>query len=179
MVTTSSRPSTVFSRGGSSRGSYPPSTVSTIELPRAPPHPTFVQFAAGQGQARNTIRLPCEFAHILGCRWVFEYEQEDAWINHHIDHMRGHFPEKCVCWFCDVFSFRADMTSRGDRHNNFCIRMQHIHGCILDFPNLERQMRPDFHVLKHMAKHGLIPPGMYGDIMRYTELPKSYRLPGE
>lgn len=129
------------------------STDATSILP--PPLPPYI--------------LPCEFLS-TGCeKWFYPTEIE-RWIRHSLSHFpRVPLPSKAICTFCDDEVFE----SRGDLESNWRRRMGHIAS---HFQSLQREddQRPDFWVLNHMYKHGLMSDEDWEYARGYTESPRGF-----
>ncbi|GAB1312959.1 hypothetical protein MFIFM68171_03169 [Madurella fahalii] len=141
---------------------------------------TFVQqFADGPapGGARHDY-LWCEFSELLNCPVTFRLDDERRWIAHHAEHLKDSYPQTLMCWFCDHVPFVA--ANSNDTAANFEERMLHIREHIFSdrYPLTSRDVRPDFHVVKHLHRLRVISDAMYKHAMAYDETPRSYRLPG-
>jgi hypothetical protein len=111
-------------------------------------------------------RLPCECL-FTGCEISFSVEDEEAWLAHSLSHFGDVGPPaKAICTFCDVQT--GSFEDSVDPNMNWRARMWHIRGHFIEG---ETRLRPDFWVIKHMWKNGLISPGDYADIIQYTERP--------
>jgi len=119
--------------------------------------------------------LWCEFHQLKGCNAWFRGNDETAWIQHHINHLKGQFPKELVCWFCDEVP-RFVATRDAERETNFWYRMQHIRQHIYDHAPLDG-MRPDFYMVEHMHKIRRIDERTYKDAVAYSELPERWRTP--
>ncbi|KAK1994008.1 hypothetical protein LX36DRAFT_225036 [Colletotrichum falcatum] len=129
------------------------------ETPPPSAYTALTTFSRGILQQQAT-RIPsrhmlhCEFKPWTGCQEQFQLDEVDAWIRHaDHEHLRGNFPAKCICWFCDDFNFSTQGCP--DARCNFTNRMEHIAGHILDGDRFE-QRRPDFHYLDHVYTTGKI-----------------------
>jgi hypothetical protein len=119
-------------------------------------------------------RLWCEFSVLKGCNAEFALDDDFVWIAHHALHQQDKFPMQLVCWFCDHVPFQA--TRPHDSYANFEERMLHIRGHIVDdYATVEHQ-RPDFHMIGHLYRLGLLDKETYARVQEYTELPDAYRL---
>ncbi|KAK3397038.1 hypothetical protein B0T20DRAFT_357224, partial [Sordaria brevicollis] len=162
------------------------SMVSSTNLTaptHGPNHPTWIeQFSqVPQGDLDpDAHTLWCEFCGSLECPEEFNIGEEDFWIDHHLRHMNHHLPSKLVCWFCNDYEFTVDeRASREKRQENFLNRMWHIREHIFDNPRLTWQsMRPDFYMARHLHSLHVISDEVYRDIVSYTEVPPSMRIPG-
>ncbi|KAI1505185.1 hypothetical protein F5X99DRAFT_307101 [Biscogniauxia marginata] len=119
---------------------------------------------------RATHHLVCEFIGYDSCEKAFELDKKNAWIEHVVTHLRGHFPKRCVCWFCDDYEFFADSTRLEDLKLNFKNRMHHIaehfaKGAIVD------EIRPDYFFLDHLDSFGLITKTNYQMVRNWQEGP--------
>lgn len=120
--------------------------------------------------------LWCEFSGLVGCRATFQLDDERAWVEHHLEHLRGHCPTQSVCWFCDDIQFTAN--GQVNAYAIFYERMEHIRRDIMHDPRLGiDDMRPDFNLVEHIRQSGLLSESMYQHAMEYDELPNQYRLP--
>jgi hypothetical protein len=142
------------------------------------PQMTFTQqFANPTVPAARQDRqiLWCEFCELKGCNATFLLDDEAAWIQHHAQHLQDRFPRRLMCWFCDHVPFVAAHPSH--RSHNFVLRMQHIREHIFSDDRLTSEdMRPDFHIVKHLYEHGLLDDAMFKHAMAYDETPEVYRL---
>ncbi|KAK0639270.1 hypothetical protein B0T16DRAFT_462965 [Cercophora newfieldiana] len=162
------RSASVFSRRSAATQSSVPSTA-----------PARWTAYAGMSQAggNDDFVLWCEFRQLKGCETTFRGDDEAAWIQHHIRHLRESLPNELVCWFCDDHPrFVAGGTS--ERQSNFEDRMEHVRRHILhDGYWTSDQMRPDFFMVSHMYQSGRLDKNMYDFAMAYTEVPESLRQP--
>ncbi|KAF4451354.1 hypothetical protein F53441_5620 [Fusarium austroafricanum] len=111
--------------------------------------------------------LVCEFIGFGECDEVFS--DEARWITHIAkDHLHYRFPSVCICWFCDR-KFKA--SSQADTEACYRKRMCHI---AKHFRNglSGMQMRPDFFLLDHLYKYGLVDGDMYHKAQAYHEAPQ-------
>jgi hypothetical protein len=160
-----------------------PSTAPSLRNNNIPPHhlPFHQQFAHHHPHppARPGQLLGCEFAPLTGCPATFSLANEDeaAWITHHAQHhLHDSFPALLMCWFCDHVPFVAD---GGGGYANLVVRMQHVREHILgDHRLTARDMRQDFHVVKHVWSGGRLSEREYRAAMEYDETPEVFRLPG-
>ncbi|KAF2973378.1 hypothetical protein GQX73_g82 [Xylaria multiplex] len=114
------------------------------------------------------IGLPCEFVGYSACNRVFEITAVDDWIEHIVSqHFGGNLPTQCGCWFCDDFILH----DFHDLRLNFEHRMWHIRNHMLDEGCTIHDIRPDFYLLGHLNKHGLISTEMYNFVLRFSEIP--------
>jgi hypothetical protein len=171
----SAAPSSVFSRSrADTASSVGQSSAPSRGGPRVPfaglPNPS-------TGPRRSDEILWCEFARLKNCRATFPLDEEAAWIQHHVDHLRDLFPRQLMCWFCDHVPFVAQHPSHG--FANFEERMLHVRGHIFDDPRFTiRAMRPDLHMVTHLYQNGLLSHERYKAAMEYDETPAACRLPG-
>ncbi|KAB5582724.1 hypothetical protein GE09DRAFT_1211360 [Coniochaeta sp. 2T2.1] len=122
--------------------------------------------------------LWCELCVTRNCSATFRIDQTREWIEHHIRHLRGRFPARLVCWFCDDVSFGNAGHSSEDRYADFVDRMEHIRGHISSEYRTRDDMRPDFAMINHLADRGLIDDSMRRLALGYSELPEALHLPG-
>lgn len=176
-----SRPSIVFTHrtyGSSVTSSIPPrhaphlSFVHTLNAT----NPTFAQSLPPLDYSQPNI-LWCEYCMFEECNRVFALDETDEWIDHHCDHMQDTFPAVLSCWFCDDVQFVA--ANGRDHRARFHARMVHIREHISLGTLTADNVRPDFHMIEHMRREGLISDGpFYHAAMGYSELPEALRLPG-
>lgn len=170
----SATPSDCFDKPRSrreSQSSAGSSTAPTTAPSLAEPLPWHILVATQTHDLPMTMipyryNLVCEFIFI-GCNVHFHPEDVEAWISHSASHFGpAGPPSKSVCTFCDApyAVFEAD-----DRDKCWRNRMLHIND---HFANNETILRPDFWVLEHMKRNGLISPEDYHMAMGYTERPK-------
>ncbi|CAJ2514243.1 Uu.00g023620.m01.CDS01 [Anthostomella pinea] len=119
-------------------------------------------------------RLPCEFVGLASCDYSFDYDDTAVWIEHTIQvHLSDELPNKVLCWFCDEYSFDASHPDiEGNRRTNFYQRIRHIRDHFLNEGKTVEQIRPDFHMLEHLNRHGLITKAAYTKARRYCEVPR-------
>ncbi|KAJ4307168.1 hypothetical protein N0V88_000547 [Collariella sp. IMI 366227] len=171
--TVTSRAPTVFSRtcDQSSLGRHTEPSVGVADW-------TFVG-QLGEGDfvpMRPGQILWCEFSELLECPATFGLDDTGGWIQHHIDHLGGSFPQQFVCWFCDSHPFTT--TSPDEAPFLFDQRMQHVRQHIFDHPRLTNEhMRPDFFVIKHLRANNLLSEEMYQHVINYNEAPPQYQIP--
>ncbi|KAK0613843.1 hypothetical protein B0T14DRAFT_397120, partial [Immersiella caudata] len=122
---------------------------------------------------RDEFVLWCEFHHLRQCNAVFQGDNEAAWIQHHIDHMRNQLPSRLVCWFCDEDPHFIARRS-AERGANFVDRMRHIRRHISGEWSTSEAMRPDFFMIDHMYQIGRIDQDMYETAMGYSEMPNGW-----
>ncbi|TLS28971.1 hypothetical protein PpBr36_01805 [Pyricularia pennisetigena] len=142
--------------------------------------------------------LVCEFRDLCNCREVFDRDETEAWIQHISgDHLGYNCPAKSVCWFCDRRVFNGDVdrkgrrikttttttttTGEGDGEDNerrerrayaFRQRLEHVAWHITEEGRFRYyNMRPDFSLMKHMHKHGMLDDETYDFATAYRELP--------
>jgi len=204
--TTSTAHSDTTSSGSTARQSSKPSIVfsrrtgqsSSSEISSIPPrHPLQLSFVQTLNQTNPTLAPPaalaeapppldysrsdilwCEFCVFMKCDRVYDFNEMTEWIEHHCRHMEDTFPAKLKCWFCDHVPFEA--AHERDRLANFHKRMEHVCTHIFDDPHplTAYDMRPDYYLIQHMRRKGLISGKLYNDAMQYTELPPALRIPG-
>ncbi|KAI0541584.1 hypothetical protein GGR58DRAFT_498085 [Xylaria digitata] len=120
-------------------------------------------------QHSSEFRLPCEFFGYSGCNQVFEITAVDDWIEHIVSqHFGGNLPAQCSCWFCDDFIFH----NCHDLKLNFEHRMWHIRNHMLKEGCTIHDIRPDFYLLGHLNRHGLISTEEYNYVLGFSEIPK-------
>ena len=172
----SNAPSSIFSRRSQGASSAGQSSAPSVGVP----HQTFLQQfggPAGHGPAHSDGELWCEFSALKNCHATFRLDDEAGWIQHHVRHLEDNFPRQLMCWFCDHVPFVANR--QAEALANFEERMQHIKEHIFgDHRLTSDDTRPDFHVVKHLYRHGLLDDAMYNRAMAYDETPAAYRLPG-
>ncbi|XXG97024.1 Serine/threonine protein kinase [Hypoxylon texense] len=118
----------------------------------------------------GALILPCELVGLGSCDIAFNYDRAEEWIDHIIRHLRDKLPLKGACWFCDDFLFDAKATAQGDRHMNFQYRMEHIRGHIAD-GKTANDIRPDYHMIEHLHKNGVISETSYNQAKEWSEMP--------
>ncbi|KAJ3568489.1 hypothetical protein NPX13_g6408 [Xylaria arbuscula] len=113
--------------------------------------------------------LPCEFVGYGRCDVTFALDDVANWIEHIVSvHLRDKFPKKALCWFCDDIEF--DYKSVGDRRINFEQRMWHIRDHIIEEGRRAHEIRPDYHLNKHLYENRLIGEEEYNLVRRYSEI---------
>ncbi|CAJ2511588.1 Uu.00g072130.m01.CDS01 [Anthostomella pinea] len=119
----------------------------------------------------GALSLPCEFVGLASCAYSFDQNDTAAWIEHTIQvHLHDRLPNKVLCWFCDEYSFDVShLEVGGDRRLNFEQRMWHIRDHIMEEGKTAEQIRPDFHMLEHLDRHGLITKAVYTRAKRWRE----------
>ncbi|KUI57690.1 hypothetical protein VP1G_05028 [Cytospora mali] len=132
---------------------------------------------AQQPRAQNRYRLPCEFRDLTSCPMEFDGDEEREWREHHETHLRGSFPAKLKCWFCDPFTFDAGHYSN-DRSYNFEKRMEHIREHIVYDGKRASDMRPDGYLIKHLYDERIISPQEYDNILVRLNPTKIPPIPG-
>ncbi|KAI0798289.1 hypothetical protein GGR55DRAFT_582178 [Xylaria sp. FL0064] len=148
--------SSVFSSWSTGSSAYPSSSTSTQDIDEALPIPT--------------SHLPCEFVGYSNCDRVFTADETEQWIEHIVaDHLHDILPTKCLCWFCDDFTFDSKQTR--DRRTNFDARMYHIRDHIVYEKKTVNDMRPDHFFNKHLRDHSLISEDAYNNVRRWSEAP--------
>ncbi|KAK4135624.1 hypothetical protein BT67DRAFT_256281 [Trichocladium antarcticum] len=169
-------PSSIFSRGAQSSAGQ--SSVPSIGGPHLPFAQQFAAGPAGHGTlAHGNAELWCEFSELKHCRETFRLDDGAGWIAHHARHLRDSFPARLMCWFCDHVPFVAARPA--EAFANFEERMQHIQGHIFgDHRLTSEHTRPDFYVVRHLHRNGLLDDDTYRHAMAYDETPAIYRLPG-
>ncbi|KAL2257221.1 hypothetical protein VTK26DRAFT_468 [Humicola hyalothermophila] len=200
----SAAPSSLFSRRDA------PSSVGQSTAPSVGiPWQTFLQqFPVPGGGSANSNptatgplhgggdHLWCEFSELQNCRAIFRLDEEEAWIDHHAQHLRDNFPPQLVCWFCDHVPFVATAARAPSYYSsprdhlaaaaaaaaaaNFELRMRHVRQHIFDDPRLTSEdCRPDFFMIEHLFQNGLLAEEDYMHAKAYNELPENFRLPGD
>jgi hypothetical protein len=116
--------------------------------------------------------LPCECL-FMDCQIRFHPEYHQEWIAHGISHFTLHpLPRKLICTFCSV---EFDSGSHGDRLSNYTRRMNHIGQHFYDNRilggSLETHPRPDYHLLEHFNRIGILDNEHYNAAIQYTERP--------
>ncbi|KAI1471184.1 uncharacterized protein F4812DRAFT_169596 [Daldinia caldariorum] len=117
------------------------------------------------------MRLPCEFIG-LGCNETFSFNEVDAWTEHVItDHLGNKLPSIVACWFCDTWRFDCNTPNiGGDQRYNFDLRMNHIYEHFLDGKSVH-DIRPDFYMIEHLGKNGLVATTTYHYLKRWNDVP--------
>ncbi|KAK8087017.1 hypothetical protein PG994_001991 [Apiospora phragmitis] len=143
--------------------SPPRSTASTV--------PSVINAHATINPPNNPqLRLPCEYARLGLCSETFGPEETDFWEYHiGLEHLQYNLPPRCICWFCDQEFSSEDHD--GDRNHNFHLRLDHISDHIIHEGLGAQQMRPDYFLLEHMYRNGLLEAPHYQRECRYTEGP--------
>lgn len=147
----------------------------------------------GGGGGQHRDHLWCEFSELQRCGATFRADDEAGWIAHHAAHLGGTFPRKLMCWFCDddhhapfvVVKDRDCSTTAAEaeaeaRYANFELRMRHVREHILGDGRRRTpdDVRPDFFVVEHLGRRGLLDEDTYRHAMAFSEMPDKYRLPG-
>ena len=156
----------------------PPDFDFTEEMPsKSPPELSAQQPGNPLLSDDSGKRLWCEFCALKDCTETFAMDNTNQWIEHHMAHLYFKPPSLSVCWFCDNVVFRSS-----DYHNDptgsFYGRMEHIWQHIVEENFGISDMRPDFHMVKHLKDTGLISEDQYAKSSQYTELPIHLRIPG-
>lgn len=113
--------------------------------------------------------LPCDFAFV-GCTVTFRPEEYGAWVTHSLSHFeRAGPPPKVICTFCD--DDEATFETNGDRALNWRTRMFHVAEHFENGKTYD-DLRPDFFVVEHMRKNGLLSEEDFKLAMEFTERPK-------
>lgn len=107
--------------------------------------------------------LPCDY---IECKESFHAAELEPWIEHSISHFYGKLPAKAICPFCDD----AVSNDKFDLESNWRSRMYHIFEHLQSFVAPENQ-RPDYFLLDHMWKKGLLNNESYRYLTRFTERP--------
>lgn len=102
--------------------------------------------------------------------------QEDEWIDHiAVTHMHNKIPRKSVCWYCDDIEFDSNTDDMSERLVCFRQRMTHIGQHLMAGVGLQRPIRPDFALVRHLCDEGLCDESRWTLAMEFDENP--YRLP--
>lgn len=155
------------SRGFSGTSASSVSTAPSIRNPR----PNLNTQISQQGPAQQRYQLPCEFMKLTGCSSVFTGDDDFSWKIHIESHLESKFPAKAMCWFCDNWVFDSEKTSGGDRRANFETRLDHIREHFLEGKQAA-DMRPDYHILKHVRHHDMASRQAYDYWLGHSEAPK-------
>lgn len=91
----------------------------------------------------SDITLWCEHRDLLGCPVEFSVEDQDAWIEHHKEHLGHKYPPLLACWMCGERTFIADIYKGLNAHNEHNDPNQRQ---VVNEKNFERRM-------KHIAHH--------------------------
>lgn len=133
--------------------------------------------------------LVCEFRDLCGCPEIFNSNETEAWIEHIGGHHLGYkFPAKSVCWFCDDQVFDSEVVDRKGKRTKkassgedkadkrerrahaFRQRLEHVAWHIVDQRHYKYlHMRPDFRLMKHMRKHGLLDDETYNFAIAFED----------
>ncbi|KAG9229861.1 hypothetical protein BJ875DRAFT_175695 [Amylocarpus encephaloides] len=119
--------------------------------------------------------LPCECS-FMDCYVRFHPEYYADWVAHARSHFIDHpLPSKLVCTFCPT-EFDSARTSNGDTSANFNQRMIHIGNHFFQNRDLhtgttQTHPKPDFFMLEHLWRTGLLADEDYRYLTRYTERP--------
>ncbi|KAK7948226.1 uncharacterized protein PG986_009112 [Apiospora aurea] len=142
--------------------SPPRSTASTV--------PSVYNNHATNPPYNPQCRLPCEYARLGLCNETFGPEETDFWEWHvGTQHLQDNLPPHCICWFCDQeFSARNHNV---DERENFRFRLEHIRDHIIQERLAAQDMRPDYFLLEHMYRNGLLEKVHYQLECSYTEGP--------
>jgi hypothetical protein len=141
------------------------SRATSISVRRWRPPPTFIHLF-NLAPYNYGYDLPCEF-FFLGCNLRFSPAHLEAWISHSESHFsNAPLPSTAICTFCDEGTFR----NHSDVVTNWRNRMLHIHEHLESFTPAD-YMRPDFWVIEHMGKYGLISPEDFLHAVKGTERP--------
>jgi hypothetical protein len=155
-----------------SNASFPSSVTSSVPSLN-PPQPV-----APMNPINYGYEFRCEF-EFVGCQLSFHPTQIDSYISHTTSHFVDHRPPpRTCCIFCD-----RRFENSHDPVASWRKRILHIadHQRHLARPE---DMRPDFFVIEHMRKKGIITVEDYKWATRHTERPlcdglvdRSYRTP--
>lgn len=128
--------------------------------------PAIADFGAGS--------LPCEFRTFANCSGMFPLHQANLWIEHMIhEHLRGAFPIKSLCWFCDDVQFESKSSRQDDKMLCYRQRMHHIASHFYQGLTAAN-IRPDFNFLDHLLRNRLISEEMFRRASQHGELPARY-----
>ncbi|KAF4811878.1 hypothetical protein CGCSCA5_v009502 [Colletotrichum siamense] len=89
------------------------STVETVEMAKTTATPNSHAEIDRAPTVSSPRSLGCEFKPWTGCQRSFGLEEDEVgqWIRHaEDDHLRGDYPSRCICWFCDDVEFRAEQS---------------------------------------------------------------------
>lgn len=121
--------------------------------------------------ANQRYELTCELRNLTGCPIVFPGDDEEGWMDHIESHLKGKFPAKLRCWFCNDHYFDARQTANGDVRYNFLLRMQHIRHHIVHEGFRPDQILNDGHVVQHLFDNKLIDRRTYDSILAPKTVP--------
>ncbi|KAF8858791.1 hypothetical protein BDZ45DRAFT_590678, partial [Acephala macrosclerotiorum] len=113
--------------------------------------------------------LPCEFA-FTGCDITFTPANYAHWFEHELSHFQGTFPSKAICPFCDEED-AIFLQAIENPHAHWANRMHHISEHFANGDKFEHH-RPDFWVIEHIWKTGLLNDEDYRNAMSFTERPE-------
>ncbi|KAL7933940.1 hypothetical protein V8C35DRAFT_302829 [Trichoderma chlorosporum] len=111
-----------------------------------------------QQELKSYKQLPCELHWFGGCDEKFDLRDGVGWTDHvETQHLRLIFPSQSRCWFCDeVFRARPDDSERQlGAQLCFAKRMRHI-ARHYEQGEDTNNIRPDFDLLNHLRRNGLI-----------------------
>ena len=168
-VSTDSGDGGLKSSDASSQLSAPATSVTSVSAVPAGfvPPLTLDQQLQQMALADANYYLQCEFV-FTGCNERFHPSNDEDWIAHTIEHLTHSIPSKSVCIFCDT-KFDCSET-RINPTENWRLRMDHIHDHFRDGLLFECA-RPDFFVLKHMSRHGLLSREKHDYLTAFSERP--------
>ncbi|KAK8107775.1 uncharacterized protein PG998_009788 [Apiospora kogelbergensis] len=116
--------------------------------------------------------LPCEYARLGLCTAIFGPDETQIWWEHIAgSHLQWVMPHHCICWFCDQEFSSKDIGV--DPNENFTLRLEHIRGHIIEEGYTDSDMRPDYFLLEHMYRHGLLPEIHYRRAREVEEGPST------
>jgi hypothetical protein len=129
--------------------SHAPTSSSQSSYTFSRPHSPVIAPAQVQvGQEEHSfhgIRIPCEFSSVSKCQETFDaYEENEAWVYHHLDHLETDQPPRTRCTFCGT----------GEVFDDFWQRMDHI--CQHWLNGEARRRVPDINLLKYMRDRKII-----------------------
>ncbi|KAK8044204.1 hypothetical protein PG993_004228 [Apiospora rasikravindrae] len=145
--------------------SSPPISMTTTDAIKDPNH--------------SRIRLPCEYARLGLCNETFGPDETDFWQWHILTlHLQDNPPPHCICWFCDR-EFSSSKDHDGNVEENFRLRLEHIRDHIVHQERFQAEhMRPDYFLLEHMYRNGLLERVPYQLECNYTERPATSGIVG-
>lgn len=91
----------------------------------------------------SDLTLWCEHRDLLGCPVEFSIEDQDAWIEHHKEHLGHRYPPVLACWMCGERTFIANIYKGLNAHEEHSDPDQRQ---VVNEKNFERRM-------KHIADH--------------------------
>ncbi|TLD21514.1 hypothetical protein PspLS_09031 [Pyricularia sp. CBS 133598] len=176
--TTAYRGSQDSSEVGTAPSGYSQSTAPSLVEDTGGEQPQVDGYLAEQEQIRGPL-LVCEFRDLCGCPEIFDSNEPEAWIDHISSHLGYRFPAKAICWFCSsqFFDSEADRGGKGTKKTSgrkdeasqkqerrayaFQQRLEHVAWHIVEGQYRYQDMRPDFDLMTHMHKHGMLDDETY------------------